>query len=88
MATTDKSKIVWMLYHIRRVDKFDDDEKLIGIYSTRLRGKDAINQVRDKPGFASHPRGFKIFKCHLDHTGWTEGFITWQEHCDSIEPRT
>ena len=54
----------------------DEDEKLIGVYSTRENAEAATKRVAGKPGFADQPEGFEICPYELDVDHWTEGYIT------------
>ncbi|TVQ84591.1 MAG: hypothetical protein EA357_02900 [Micavibrio sp.] len=67
-------KDVYLLWHTNPDN--DDDEKLIGVYSTEENAKNAILSVRDQPGFKDHPESFEICPYRLDCTSWTEGFVT------------
>ncbi len=67
---------VFKLYHIRAKEDGEDDEKLIGIYSTRENAKAAIQRLSGLPGFRDYPTGFQIFEHVLDQDGWTEGFVS------------
>ena len=48
---------------------------MLGMYSTRVRAEQAIELLRDKPGFRDCPEGFEIAEGELDRTSMTEGFI-------------
>jgi hypothetical protein len=69
---------VYVLWHVHRIDRWHEDEKLIGIYSTQRQARDAKARLRDKPGFAAHVRGFQIHPHTVDVDSWTEGFVTIQ----------
>lgn len=77
--------IVYKLYHIREKEDGNDDEKLIGIYTTEEKAKAAIQRVIGKPGFRDHPDGFQIFDHLLDRDGWTEGFISSEEALNALK---
>ena len=67
---------MFVLWHVRTFDDGDDDEKLIGIYSTEERAVEARKRAVTLPGFREHPEGFEIHPYQLDRDGWTEGFVT------------
>jgi hypothetical protein len=67
---------VFLLHHVREVDVESDDMKLIGIYSSEEKARQALEQVRQQPGFRDHPDGFELSEALLDHTEWAEGFLT------------
>ncbi len=68
------------LYLVRHFDQETDDdddkEKVIGVYSTLDLAKQAIERLRDKPGFRDYPERWLI--CHetLNKDWWEEGFAT------------
>jgi hypothetical protein len=53
-----------------------EDEKLIGVYSTKENARGAITRLKEQPGFKEFPGGFQIYEHELDVDAWTEGFIT------------
>jgi homoserine kinase type II len=71
--------IVWKLYHIRTREDGCEDEKLIGIYTTREKARATIQRLSGLRRFKDYPGKFKIFKFTLDKDHWTEGFISSDE---------
>lgn len=67
---------VFLVHHNREVDEESDEMKLIGIYSTEEKAREAVARVRQQPGFRDFPDGFEISEATLDHTEWEEGFVT------------
>lgn len=67
---------VFLLHHVREVDDESDDMKLIGIYSSEEKARQALDQVKEQPGFRDHPDGFELSEAVVDHTEWAEGFRT------------
>lgn len=65
---------IYLLWHTYAADSGDEDHKLIGVYSSEARAKEALEQVRSQPGFRDHPDGFGIYESSLDWTGWRGGF--------------
>jgi len=65
---------VFLLWHVREAEG-DEDELLIGVYSTEEEAKAAIERLKGKPGFVDYPGGFQIHPHTLNRDGWTEGFI-------------
>lgn len=60
------------------------EKKEIGIYSTLELANDAIEILKNKPGFSSTVEGFiikKVFRIFapklLNMTYWSEGFVTY-----------
>jgi hypothetical protein len=65
----------YTLYHtIDRGPDDDEDEKVIGIYSTEQLAERALERVKDKPGFRLPIGRFVICPCILDFDFWADGF--------------
>jgi hypothetical protein len=98
--SSSTSTIVYSLEHV--VDYAGDMEsvKTIGIYSSREKAAQAIDRLKDKPGFCENPllfnpaederaSGFIIDAYVLDVDNWSEGFGGWDElYLDTIVPPT
>lgn len=67
---------VFVLHHVREDDKFGDDAKLIGVYSTSASAEAAKDRLSTQPGFRAYPAGFQVDEYVLDMDHWTEGFVT------------
>ncbi len=71
---------VYCLWHIYLPAGADDEnEKLVGIYSTAENAEAAILRKRAYPGFKDYPDGFQIHETTLDRDQWSEGFISVEE---------
>jgi hypothetical protein len=66
-------KSVYLVFHVRR-DKWSEDVKLIGAYSTRVRAMAAIKRLTRRSGFDRYPDSFHIDRYELDRDHWVEGF--------------
>ena len=66
---------VWFLWH-RYKKHGQEEEKLIGVYSTKVLAQAAKKRMLDKPGFMERPGGFHIGSQILDKDFWKDGFIT------------
>jgi hypothetical protein len=70
-----KAKVyVFVVMHELPYDDGHEDTRMIGIFSTARRARDAVRKVHNKPGFRQYKRGFDVSKCLVDHPQWTEGF--------------
>ena len=77
---------VYLLLHSYEEESGAENEKLIGVYSSEERAKEALEQVRRQPGFRDHLDGFEIDEYVLDRTGWREGFVDpWDTDADGNE---
>lgn len=66
---------VWLLWHTHNVGD-EDDEKLIGVYSSPQRAAEAQRRTSLLPGFRDALDGFGIDAYIVDEDRWTEGFAT------------
>lgn len=74
--------LLWHLYELTDSDGARDEEKLIGVFSSEEKAKDAIEQLKGKEGFRDHPLScFEIHKSKIDRINWVDGFVTvhWTE---------
>ena len=84
------TKVYVVLHYDQETFDDDDQEKQIGVYSTEERAQQAIERLRDKPGFRDFPERWMISDIVLDKDSfWTDGFITvrpgdkpWEEAND------
>jgi len=65
---------VWLLWHTHTVGE-EDDEKLIGVYSTQQSAELAQRRATQLPGFREVPEGFGIDSYIVDQDRWTKGFV-------------
>jgi hypothetical protein len=67
---------VFLLWHVHAFDDGEEDEKLIGVYSSREEAEAAIERVKGQPGFVDAPEGFGIDPYMVNEDHWTEGYVT------------
>ncbi len=53
-----------------------EEVKMIGVYSSKTRAREAVARLVEQPGFRDVPNGFSIDEYPLDRDHWTEGFFT------------
>jgi hypothetical protein len=71
------TKLYVVCHFDQETDDDNDEEKLIGVYSTKDRAQQAIDRLRDKPGFRDFPERWWIDEFILDKdSAWTDGFVT------------
>lgn len=68
--------IVYLVWHTHPQLGTEDDEKLIGIYSSEEQAQSAVMRAKILPGFSDHPENFEISTYKVDKDHWTEGFVT------------
>ena len=71
-------KFVYLIQHAYYLNDCDET-KIIGIYTSLERAKQAIERIKTKQGFIDKPEDFHIDKYELDNDNWTEGFETVYE---------
>jgi len=65
------------MHYDQHTSEDDDQEKIIGRYSTEERARAAMERLRDKPGFRDYPERWYIGASVLDRdSAWTTGFFT------------
>ncbi|HTU26480.1 MAG TPA: hypothetical protein VMF30_13830 [Pirellulales bacterium] len=67
---------VWLLWHTHSVGE-EDDEKLVGVYSSRRSAEAARQRMIALPGFREAPDGFGIDSYVIDQDRWTGGFASF-----------
>lgn len=70
------------IYYVEHVYEKDNQEeiKFIGVFSSRKKAQDAINNLILKPGFRDFPIDcFQISEGKLNRSGWEEGFTSWKD---------
>lgn len=76
---------VFLLWHTHPLtDDFGTHEevKLIGVFSSEAKAREAMELLQDKEGFRDYlPQCFMIDRARLDETGWADGFYIarWTE---------
>jgi hypothetical protein len=74
--------VVFLLVHQR--DEGDPSTvKIIGIYSSRDSGEQAIERARALPGFTDAPDSFCLDPYELDADYWTTGFVSLDRNLDT-----
>jgi hypothetical protein len=83
---------IYLVRHLHRVDDEDNDVfegKIIGIFSSELKAREAIEFLSDKPGFVDYPEDFVIEDYKIDEVEWDHGFIKgWTKGEDGAGPTT
>jgi hypothetical protein len=74
----EKSRAVYMLWHVAREDTDDEDAKMIGVYSNRRNAERTIAHLVKVVGFRRYPKSFHIDLYRLNETNWAEGFVTYR----------
>ncbi|MCK9293901.1 MAG: hypothetical protein M0P70_02360 [Desulfobulbaceae bacterium] len=70
-------KTVYILWHIHHLSDGNEDEKILGVYSSRTLAEHKIEKKFKKlPGFKKPEGEFVISEYFLDQDQWEEGFVT------------
>lgn len=67
---------VFLVTHSHELSGGAEDEKLIGVYSSKENADAAVIRATGLPGFREHPDGFQVDAYVIDADYWTEGFVT------------
>ncbi len=67
--------MVFLLWHVHEISSEQDDDKLIGVYSTKENAEHAISRTKNRPGFNKRLGRFEIAEYVLDEDNWRDGFI-------------
>ena len=69
-------KNAYLLWHTREDDKYMEDSKLLGVYSSEELAQEKIDTYyKFQDGFKDYYEGFLISKYTVDKMEWTEGFV-------------
>ena len=66
---------VFLVWHDHQIEG-ESNEKLLGIFSSRLKAEQRVREAGGQLGFEDFPDGFTIDMYKLDESQWTDGFIT------------
>jgi uncharacterized protein (DUF952 family) len=73
--------VVYKLVHTYETEQGEDEDKPLGVYSTRETAQEAIERYRKLPGFRQYPDAFVIYESVLDFdAAWTKGFVKVSPH--------
>jgi len=67
---------VFLLWHVNELPGGEEDEKLIGVYSSQETAERAKHRALSQPGFMGAPEGFLIDRYLVVQEHWTEGCST------------
>ena len=67
---------VFLLEHVAREGADDECVKTLGIYSSKDKATEAVEQYKLIAGFKDFPNGFYIDEYFLDEGQWEDGFFT------------
>ncbi len=68
--------IVFAVLHTHEKGDGEEDVKMIGVYASEMKAKNAVKRLKTKPGFCDSPSGFSITKYTVDKDHWTDGYVT------------
>jgi len=79
---------VYLLQHSYEYEVYEDikmkETKIIGIYSSEIKAKEAKALFMTKKGFNRFSEEcFYIDEYELDQDHWTDGFVTWDSESNS-----
>lgn len=69
---------IYLVKHAHRIDDAGDDvfeSKIIGIFSSDFKAKEAVKFLKSKSGFVNYPDDFIIDDYEIDVIEWDQGFV-------------
>jgi len=81
-------EIVYLLWYVREWDEGEDTELFIGVYRSEADAKEAIERLKEKPGFRACPKGFLISPQEVGKDHWEEGYARMRGDIDLTEDST
>ena len=65
---------IFSLSHMYTIHTYLDDERYIGIFSSLKNAENAIDELKDKPGFKDFSDDFNLCEVELNLMHWKKGF--------------
>ncbi|PIF44477.1 hypothetical protein CLU96_1452 [Chryseobacterium sp. 52] len=65
---------IFNVSHIYTIDRYLDDERIIGVFSSLEKVEHNVAKLKQQPGFKEHPEDFMICEIELNRLLWTSGF--------------
>ena len=72
--------LLWHTHDLTDGSGTHEEAKLIGVFSSKAKANEAIDQIKGRKGFQDFPLNcFKIYQSKIDRPGWIDGFsaIHW-----------
>jgi hypothetical protein len=73
---------VYVVQHLHIINEDEEDIKMIGVYATEQLAQEAVERLRQQPGFCDAPEGFHISRYELNRDHWIEGYFTYYYSID------
>ncbi|WP_294266555.1 hypothetical protein [uncultured Chryseobacterium sp.] len=65
---------VFSVSHSYTIHRYLDDERMIGVFSSKEKAEQAVEELKTKEGFILHPDDFDISELDLNDLLWKSGF--------------
>ncbi|SIS33976.1 hypothetical protein SAMN05421639_102807 [Chryseobacterium shigense] len=65
---------IFSVSHIYTIDRYLDDERIIGVFSSLEEAQQNVDELKQQPGFKEHPEDFMVGEIELNKLLWTSGF--------------
>lgn len=65
---------IFSISHSYTIDRYLDDERFIGVFSSEEKAEKAIEKLRKQKGFILHPDDFDISEINLNELLWKSVF--------------
>lgn len=67
-------KSIFSVTHSYTIDRYLDDERFIGVFSSEKKAEEAISILKKQNGFTLHPDDFDISEIEINFLLWKSGF--------------
>lgn len=67
-------KSIFSVTHSYSIDRYLDDERFIGVFSSEEEAEEAIAILKKQNGFIIHPDDFDISEIEINYLLWNSGF--------------
>ncbi|WP_294286229.1 hypothetical protein [uncultured Chryseobacterium sp.] len=65
---------VFSVSHSYTIHRYLDDERMIGVFSSKEMAEQAVEELKTQEGFILHPDDFDISELDINHLLWKSGF--------------
>lgn len=65
---------IFSVSHSYTIDKYLDDERFIGVFSSEKKAEEIIEELKKQKGFILYPNDFEISEIEINDLLWKSGF--------------
>lgn len=72
----EKREVIYVLSHLRPLPDGEEEERQIGVYSSKERAELREACLQDQPIFREAPDEFYVVQFEIGEDCWTDGYVT------------